>query len=1028
MANDTQNIFNIDANPKSLSLKVNESKQLQVNCSMVYDVEITPDYFITYDKINNIVTGVKEGNCELLLYTYTTKEELDDSEYTDETKTTLKPVRTDEKGQPLPRKMKEIKIKEKSISIPVLIKDDIKTRTQRIMFHNRKTNALTTIKVDENIDKNLIFNIPNNDGVLSTDKTNKKIKNIIYKPSIIEPVDDSNINYTGNLKFSPYQSVNNNKYKHKRTIIQYSKNRSFTDLLCEECYETNNLTIGSIKYFGIGYYIRIRYETIDDVSSEWSNIKYIHTKINTKEGGSNEFIIGDADNGGYLGVVPTDTYVSQRCYGGNLHYYLPYISSKISFSANNFYLKYVKDTIWFFKDKLYRAKHNDSVYNLVDTFGSHTGHYSIYENIKFIKDRNNGEWPNLPEADWEEETREGLSTLRLILKDDANYVHTNDKTTCNWDNNPWLKFVYKGKVLFIPSKPVYIGTNWDEAAKHDLVYGNRTLRMGSTYYRIRLPREDELKVMKYLAKEYKKYATVEETVHLENPGPDIIEDMYVYREPSDKTKIDSSIEENRRYSRKIMMPDNTIKIAPQHADSEYGLCYRPVLEVIAHMDEPFNHFPLTPFNPDGFEVTGEVDETDKYNTPYKNPNSGKPITIRVHRGLTNYDGVTKDDLVNITFPNKNELDYTTLVQYYKEDTGNEEEFNYDPYTDTGMFTPLYNGKHLWTYADANTAIGNKETTYISLFPTYRGLWYKFYYRGQIYYIIGNTVTYNLNNNPTNKGEFWKYKYYIRNTETEYFKGTIPLDYKADIVYKTKTSMYYKDYVYNYLESKGILHIKKEEMIDKWDEIQEIIKNDSDADTDLINLNLDKLKKNERTTVNVPYTFTMFQLLFGIRDYNKLLDHEANVTDYMKKSYFGILLSSYSEYSLTCFRVDKYNKYLSTFGHSWFQNNYTSYNVIEYMNGYIPLPNEPYCLGLNYMFEVCNYMWSGLHYYRSNSFDVYNMIELCLFNESETNNTKYLKNITKMDVNSDDTINLSLWHNNLQYVYDRGNYELYNKLN
>ena len=54
------------------------------------------------------------------------------------------------------------------------------------------------------------------------------------------------------------------------------------------------------------------------------------------------------------------------------------------------------------------------------------------------------------------------------------------------NDSGWLKFVHNGEVKYIAKKPFLHTVSWNDIAKADCVYGNRTIRIGSKLYRVSL--------------------------------------------------------------------------------------------------------------------------------------------------------------------------------------------------------------------------------------------------------------------------------------------------------------------------------------------------------------------------------------------------------------------------------------------------------------------------------------------------------------------------------------------------------------
>ena len=54
------------------------------------------------------------------------------------------------------------------------------------------------------------------------------------------------------------------------------------------------------------------------------------------------------------------------------------------------------------------------------------------------------------------------------------------------NDSGWLKFVHQGKIKYVAKKPFMHTVSWDDIAKAEAVYGNRTVRIGSRLFRVSL--------------------------------------------------------------------------------------------------------------------------------------------------------------------------------------------------------------------------------------------------------------------------------------------------------------------------------------------------------------------------------------------------------------------------------------------------------------------------------------------------------------------------------------------------------------
>lgn len=90
--------------------------------------------------------------------------------------------------------------------------------------------------------------------------------------------------------------------------------------------------------------------------------------------------------------------------------------------------------------------------------------------------------PTSNPADWEQ--RNGLPTgtsLAQIL----GIGNATPEVLINNDSG-WLKFVHNGKIKYIAKKPFMHTVSWNDIAKAEAVYGNRTVRIGSRLFRVSL--------------------------------------------------------------------------------------------------------------------------------------------------------------------------------------------------------------------------------------------------------------------------------------------------------------------------------------------------------------------------------------------------------------------------------------------------------------------------------------------------------------------------------------------------------------
>ena len=96
------------------------------------------------------------------------------------------------------------------------------------------------------------------------------------------------------------------------------------------------------------------------------------------------------------------------------------------------------------------------------------------------KTTNTNKNPATNPADWQQ--RNGLPT-GTSLAQTLGIGNTTPEVLINNDSG-WLKFIHKGKIKYVAKKPFMHTVSWDDIAKSEAVYGNRTIRIGSRLYRV----------------------------------------------------------------------------------------------------------------------------------------------------------------------------------------------------------------------------------------------------------------------------------------------------------------------------------------------------------------------------------------------------------------------------------------------------------------------------------------------------------------------------------------------------------------
>lgn len=98
------------------------------------------------------------------------------------------------------------------------------------------------------------------------------------------------------------------------------------------------------------------------------------------------------------------------------------------------------------------------------------------------KTANTNKPPASNPTDWEQ--RNALPT-GTFLAQTLGIGNVTPEVLINNDSG-WLKFIHQGKIKYIAKKPFMHTVSWNDIAKAEAVYGNRTIRIGSRLYRVSL--------------------------------------------------------------------------------------------------------------------------------------------------------------------------------------------------------------------------------------------------------------------------------------------------------------------------------------------------------------------------------------------------------------------------------------------------------------------------------------------------------------------------------------------------------------
>lgn len=458
-----------------------------------------------------------------------------------------------------------------------------------IQLFNKDTQRTTKIATSNNDSTDdVVYILPENSGTLISDGDLKKTVSIIERPIIINPISGTT-NFTGMVTSSPFNVLFNYKEEHVKTLWQVALTRTFDKIILEyESTHTDNLTkfhpslMGDVKVF-----IRCKYFGLTN-DSFWS------VPIEVTFGGHGydslkKPIRTVSDNpldGTYYGTVPHSELIDNYDYRGTYDVIkdcLEYITQeevvedkplgsvkkgvdygqnmKIGYQVLHPKPGETKLSLWYCKKEMTAEVFRknppgpNSQYWALDERDNLLTPLSLVDKIGIgIIDP----WARKPRRSW-------------VMPDDGYSYGKKLLTPLVNHTEGWLKFGYRGKILYTTKKPICMQIAWTDLAKRDAVYGNRTIRIGRRLYWIRLLTEEEY-TMLFTNLTNNKFENWKEQDLLLNSGTwieDFQESLIRYRMISKGTKeaVDPKFREG---------------------------VWRPVLELIPENAEPHLHIPGLP--------------------------------------------------------------------------------------------------------------------------------------------------------------------------------------------------------------------------------------------------------------------------------------------------------------------------------------------------------------------------------------------------------------------------------------------------
>lgn len=551
----------------------------------------------------------------------------------------------------------------------------------RFMWHNRNTNRLTTIH-SKGLES-LYFYLPKKSGTLLVD-TEQELGGTFAAPTILYPTEkhfyDKDLtqpvldNFDGTIILKEYSGL----LDVHSTYWEFAYDAEFTNIIKRETLTRDyghDIFKNTTSFYGITTYVRVRYHETT-LNSSWSDTIKISWTRYTTEGISNNVVKGNNVDGAYYGSLSNSATISNRDYRGNFD-------------------TLVTNGLGTFKVGQQVSKDGELYY--CHTAGTVSAS-NPFENV-FKK-----ETDFLPGYDWLcNKVGVGVNVGNGNLD---TYATTNVNRGSYYADSlsfqAWLKFIQNGKVLIVPNEHVWSNFCWNDLAKRDLVYGNKTIRIGTKLYKLRLPTSDEDNNLFTLSE-----ASSKTINKINNNG------IYFLR-----NSFDTIIYPKRRLSTFLRKNDGSYTLEDLYIDSNVinaNIKWIPVLELIRE------------------------DYT--------------PTTVYYLEDVVQRDGTTTSELKSAVFGNTGISDapYTKLPKCCKADNEN---FQYDRWTDTGYFGKV---------SDTNTSFISNEKlmntigwTAGTVYTTNVG-YYKFYFHGMVLYFTRKPLRYgtqgtmwmSLINNATN---------------------------------------------------------------------------------------------------------------------------------------------------------------------------------------------------------------------------------------------------------------------------------------
>ena len=566
--------------PTISTLKIGEKQILKIETDApTYTWETSRPNIVSIDKSNNSILGVANGTSVL----------------------TFKATREN--------------YKPKTVTMTIQVQEEAGTPV-KIKFFNNKTGKTTTIQTSNNEASNdVTYKLPEFSGTLLTEEELDSSIKVIEQPKITQPLNGAT-NVEADIEATEFKTILGFQGKHTQTDWQYATDSGFKNIVLEKTkYSACNhaMTTTSPSLAATTMYVRVRYWSGEN-SSLWSDPVQFTSGL-VGPAGPQTVLTGSCVTAAYFGEVPYSECIGDRMYFGNWET-LKKIAANYAYLTNtngmgDYLVNAPVGGQVHYQDKLYYANE-----------------YLRSQDGKFLVT------PGTEGSKWIEDNRENLHTPKKFLYEvgigynarpnkmngnfkmgNATYWHRDayphaDKPTTlpnyiypwgmsgkTYNQIPdaydiptcsWLKFGYKGKILYIPKVPLLASIAWNDLAKVHAVYGDKTMRIGSRLYYFRLMKEDEYKKLLIGLTDGSLGNMNSSELDLDKNTAD--QSKNIFREG-----LVHWIEDFREgeFRKVISGGKDNVATEDKSPRSACGV-YRPVLELIPEGDEPYNNLPDSP--------------------------------------------------------------------------------------------------------------------------------------------------------------------------------------------------------------------------------------------------------------------------------------------------------------------------------------------------------------------------------------------------------------------------------------------------